>query len=221
MCETPAVPRLVLGPLLRHVKDTTATFWVETDSACTVEVRLPDIGRSESTRTFCVGGHHYGLVMVEDLEPATVSTYTVHVDDEQCWPDATSTLPPSYLRTLGGPEPLRVLVGSLPRGGAARAAVVARTSDRHRRARRRRAAVARDTHDRPTGHRVAAPVRVDRRPGVRGRLVARRRASASSSDANSDLPPTRSSRTSRSTPGCTRRRGRRRSSDGCSPTSRA
>jgi hypothetical protein len=106
------VPRLVLGPLLRHVKHTTATFWVETDSACTVEVRLPDIGRSESTRTFCVGGHHYGLVMVEDLEPATVSAYTVHVDDEQCWPDAASTLPPSYLRTLGGPEPLRVLVGS-------------------------------------------------------------------------------------------------------------
>jgi hypothetical protein len=27
------------GPILRHVSGTTATIWVETDSACTVRVR--------------------------------------------------------------------------------------------------------------------------------------------------------------------------------------
>jgi hypothetical protein len=106
------VPTLVLGPLLRHVSHTTATFWVETDVACSVEVRLVDLGRSATSPTFCVRGHHYGLVMIEDLEPATVSEYVVELDGEQCWPSAQSTLPPSVLRTLGGPEALRVLLGS-------------------------------------------------------------------------------------------------------------
>ena len=47
---------LVLGPMLRHVTETSATVWVETDRRCTVEV----LGRT--TPTFCVAGHHYALV---------------------------------------------------------------------------------------------------------------------------------------------------------------
>ena len=34
----PRVATLVLGPMLRHVGETTATIWVETDESCTVEV---------------------------------------------------------------------------------------------------------------------------------------------------------------------------------------
>ena len=52
---------LVLGPLLRHVSDTQATVWVETDEACEVEV----LGHRE--KTFRVEGHHYAVVCVEDL----------------------------------------------------------------------------------------------------------------------------------------------------------
>lgn len=65
---------LVLGPLLRHVAETTATVWVETDAACEVEV----LGRR--ARTFRVAGHHYGLVAIEGLEPdsttPTASSWT-------------------------------------------------------------------------------------------------------------------------------------------------
>ena len=47
---------LLLGPVLRHVSDTTALVWVQTESAATVEV----LGCS--ARTFAVQGHHYALV---------------------------------------------------------------------------------------------------------------------------------------------------------------
>ena len=57
--------RLTLGPLLRHVGETTATVWVETDSACLVEIA------GSSARTFEVAGHHYALVVVTGLQPAT------------------------------------------------------------------------------------------------------------------------------------------------------
>ena len=35
---TSSQPVLLLGPLLRHVDPVSATVWVETDRACTVEV---------------------------------------------------------------------------------------------------------------------------------------------------------------------------------------
>lgn len=64
---------LVLGPLLRHVAETTATIWVETASAGRVEVRAD--GRSWATATFGAHGHHYALVLVEGLEPGAVHDY--------------------------------------------------------------------------------------------------------------------------------------------------
>ena len=54
-------PRLVLGPQLRHVGETTATVWVETNRACEVEV----LGRREGT--FEVAGHHYAIVCLHEL----------------------------------------------------------------------------------------------------------------------------------------------------------
>jgi hypothetical protein len=96
---------LLLGPMLRHVTDRTATIWVETDAPCTVEVlghRAP---------TFTVHGHHYALVVVRDLEPATITPYSVHLDGEQRWPDDPD-LPPSVIRTSIDRWPVRILFGS-------------------------------------------------------------------------------------------------------------
>ena len=59
--------KLVLGPLLRYVSETEAVIWVETDEACEVEV----LGHTEPT--FCVGGHHFGIVIVEGLEPGSTN----------------------------------------------------------------------------------------------------------------------------------------------------
>lgn len=99
-----AIARLVLGPLLRHVSQTSATIWVETDVACTVAIA----GRQ--TKTFSVCGHHYALVIIEGLAPASWYPYEVHLDGERCWP-VLEDFPPSVIRTLGG-EPLRILFGS-------------------------------------------------------------------------------------------------------------
>jgi len=99
-------PALLLGPLLRHVDPVSATVWVETDRACVVDV----LGRT--ARTFCVGGHHYALVVVEDLEPGSATPYEVRLDDVQVWPPADSEFPPSRIRTAGGPGAFRLAFGS-------------------------------------------------------------------------------------------------------------
>jgi PhoD-like phosphatase len=99
-------PVLVLGPLMRHVDPVSATVWVETDRACTVEV----LGRR--TRTFRVGDHHYALVVVEDLEPGSSTPYEVHLDGTRVWPQEQSVLPPSRIRTPGGARDFRVAFGS-------------------------------------------------------------------------------------------------------------
>ena len=75
----PSSPALLLGPLLRHVDPVSATVWVETDRACVVDV----LGRT--ARTFCVAGHHYALVVVEDLEPGSTTPYEVRLDDARVW----------------------------------------------------------------------------------------------------------------------------------------
>src|SRR3954452_19712159 len=87
------------GPWLRHVAPVSATVWVETDRACEVSV----LGRS--TRTFSVGGHHFALVVVEDLEPSSTTAYDVRLDGAQVCPPATSAFPPSRIRTPGRPGP--------------------------------------------------------------------------------------------------------------------
>ena len=97
--------RLVLGPLLRHVSDSTATIWVETDAPCEVAV----LGHTAPTFTVC--GHHYALVIVEGLVPGSTTPYEVHLDGERWWPLPDERFPPSVIRTLDG-GPLRILFGS-------------------------------------------------------------------------------------------------------------
>jgi hypothetical protein len=100
------MPDLVLGPLLRHVSETEATVWVETDEACEVEV----LGRSEGT--FRVEGHHYAIVCIDGLEPASRYEYEVKLDGEVRWPEADSELPPSAIRTVDAGKELDIVFGS-------------------------------------------------------------------------------------------------------------
>lgn len=86
---------LLLGPALRHVSDTTAVLWVQTDSPATVEVL------NGSARTFAVQGHHYALVTVTGLTPDTITEYDVKCDGEVVWPLPDSPFPPSVIRTRG------------------------------------------------------------------------------------------------------------------------
>ncbi len=97
---------LKLGPMLRYVSRTNATIWVETTEPCSVRVL------DTTTRTFEVGGHHYALVIVEDLAPDSIIPYQVHLDDARVWPAANSAFPPSVIRTLGHDRPTKVLFGS-------------------------------------------------------------------------------------------------------------
>ena len=99
------MPSLVLGPLLRYVSETDAVLWVETDSACEVEI----LGTRE--RTFCVCGHHYALVCCGGLERGSWHEYEVKIDGERVWPQDDG-FPPSAFRTYPKEEPLQIAFGS-------------------------------------------------------------------------------------------------------------
>src|SRR5215475_13237981 len=100
------MPALVLGPVLRHLAQHTATVWVETDRAGTVEV----LGHQEPT--FGVAGHHYALVCVRGLEPGSCTPYQVRLDGEVVWPLPGSVDPPSVIRTPDPQRPVRISFGS-------------------------------------------------------------------------------------------------------------
>ncbi len=94
-------PSLILGPMLRYTGEDEATFWVETDSACEVEV----LGATQ--RTFCVENHHYALVHATGLARGEWHEYDVKLDGERVWPEEGSEFPASRLRTYpreGGRE---------------------------------------------------------------------------------------------------------------------
>ena len=99
---------LILGPVLRHVGDTTASVWIQTDAPAEVTV----LGCS--ARTFEVQECHYALVPVQGLAPDSVTEYTVQIDGVQVWPEADSPFPPSVIRTRGPgtADRLRVIFGS-------------------------------------------------------------------------------------------------------------
>ena len=100
------MPALILGPMLRYVGDTEATVWVEVDGACEVEVL------GHTAPTFEVEGHHYALVYMTDLAPATRHAYTVQIDGECVWPEPDSPFPPSVIQTFDKDATLRVAFGS-------------------------------------------------------------------------------------------------------------
>ena len=99
---------LELGPILRHVGETTASVWVQTSAPAKVTV----LGCT--ARTFEVQGCHYALVPVQGLTPDSTIEYQVHVDDVLAWPEPDSEFPPSVIRTRGPDtaDRLRVIFGS-------------------------------------------------------------------------------------------------------------
>jgi hypothetical protein len=101
---------LVLGPLLRHVDETSACIWVETEGPGVVTLAAGE-HRAEA-RTFAAHDHHYALVCVEGLAPGTKTPYTVSIDGEQVWPEPDSPYPPSLIPTLDHTKPLRLAFGS-------------------------------------------------------------------------------------------------------------
>src|SRR6478735_2274160 len=97
---------LILGPLLRYVGRTQATIWIETDGPCTVTAP----GRA--TPTFEVEGHHYALVVLDDLPEGEVISYQVELDGERVWPAPGDEHPPSVIRTREGEHQARLVFGS-------------------------------------------------------------------------------------------------------------
>ncbi|MDU0313257.1 alkaline phosphatase D family protein [Phycicoccus sp. M110.8] len=104
---------LVLGPLLRYVGETSATIWVQTRDAGTVEVEA--FGRTWQARTFGAHGRHYALVVLDGLEAGASSDYVVRIAGEQVWPEPEpryAGLPASRVRLLRRSEPTRLTFGS-------------------------------------------------------------------------------------------------------------
>ncbi|MFF5263581.1 alkaline phosphatase D family protein [Actinomadura viridis] len=106
---------LVLGPLLRHVTERSATIWVETDRPCEVRVLSAEPGVDAAARTFTAHGHHYALVEIEGLEPGSRIPYSVTLDGEAVWPEPGSRFPAATIRTMGAAGALRVSFGSCRR----------------------------------------------------------------------------------------------------------
>lgn len=98
--------RLLLGPLLRHVGATDATLWMETEQPGEVEI----LGHRE--RTWTVAGHHYALVIIDDLEPGSSTAYQVRLDGEVVWPLPGETRPPSRIRTHRPGTEVQIAFGS-------------------------------------------------------------------------------------------------------------
>src|SRR5579871_3949015 len=91
--------------MLRYAGTESATFWVETSAACEVEI----LGHRSST--FQVEGHHYALVLVDDLTPGTVTEYDVRLDGTLVWPPDDGR-PPSAVRTRNEEPGARLVFGS-------------------------------------------------------------------------------------------------------------
>src|SRR5262249_5367462 len=80
-----------------------ATFWVETSRPCEVEI----LGCRR--RTFAVEGHHYALLLVDDLQPATTTPYEVRLDGAKVWPPDDGRPAPVVHTREGGRRTLLVL----------------------------------------------------------------------------------------------------------------
>ena len=106
-----AEPELVLGPLLRYAGTESATFWVETSIPCVVEI----LGRT--AETFTVEGHSYALLLVDDLQPASVTPYDVRLDGRLVWPPDDGRPAPT-VHTRNNERFVRLVFGSCRVGGA-------------------------------------------------------------------------------------------------------
>jgi hypothetical protein len=100
-----SAPELLLGPMLRYAGTESATFWLETSASCEVEI----LGRR--TSTFAVEGHHYALLLVEDLTPGSVTPYDVRLHGKLAWPPEDGR-PHPVVRTRNHEPRARLAFGS-------------------------------------------------------------------------------------------------------------
>ena len=103
--QKPPPVELVLGPLLRYAGTVSATFWVETSAPCTVEIL------GHQAPTFTVEGHHYALLLVDDLSPDSVVPYDVRLDGELVWPPDDGR-PEPVVHTRNDERRARLVFGS-------------------------------------------------------------------------------------------------------------
>jgi hypothetical protein len=96
--DCPVTAQLLIGPLLRRVVGTRATVWVETTEPATVRVEAEG-GAAGSAPTFTAYGHHYAIVVVEDLVPGAANRYTLFLDDRPVWPPPNDPYPPPAIHT--------------------------------------------------------------------------------------------------------------------------
>ena len=96
---------LVLGPMLRYAGTESATFWVETSAPCEVEIL------GHRTSTFAIEGHHYALLLADDLTPDSVTPYDVRLDGKLVWPPVDGR-PPSVVHTRNNERHARLVFGS-------------------------------------------------------------------------------------------------------------
>ncbi len=101
---------LVVGPLVRYVDESSATVWVEVDSAAVVGVAAGE--HRSSARTFAVHGHHYALVELDGLPRGAHLPYRVDLDGVEVWPPPDSPYPAPLIVTLDHVKPLRLAFGS-------------------------------------------------------------------------------------------------------------
>jgi len=91
--------------MLRYAGTESATFWVETSAPCAVEIL------GHRTSTFTVEGHHYALLLVDDLIPANVTPYDVRLDGELVWPPDDGRPQPVVHTRINEPQ-TRLIFGS-------------------------------------------------------------------------------------------------------------
>jgi hypothetical protein len=101
---------LVLGPLLRHVDETSASIWVETSGPTIVRVNAGQ--HVADAATFAVHGHHYALVCLDDVWPGTRTPYRIEIEGATVWPEPGTELPDPMIVTLSPGKPLRMAFGS-------------------------------------------------------------------------------------------------------------
>lgn len=96
---------LLVGPMLRYVGTTTATIWAETSGPAEMAVL------DHTARTFHIEGHHYVLLVIEDLQPGTVTPYDVRLEGRVVWPPEDGR-PRPVIRTREGEREARLIFGS-------------------------------------------------------------------------------------------------------------
>jgi hypothetical protein len=97
---------LIVGPVLRYVSGTEATAFVETDERCDVQIL------DRRARTFCVHGHHYALVRLDELDPGGTYPYQVALNGDRAWPPPDYEWPAPAIRTLPESGQIRLAFGS-------------------------------------------------------------------------------------------------------------